>query len=643
MATETLNLEVKSNIESVTKNTDKYVVSLEDVAKAQKEALVEYEKFIAAQKEQKKIAKDTIGNFRLMGVSLNGVKKSMSKVIPTAKAMFSTIKAGIISTGIGILLIAFGVLMTWLTKTKKGAEFLERAFAGVGAAVSVIVDRISKFAGAVGKLFSGDVKGALTDVKGALSGIGDEISREIDLAVELKGKLQLLADSERALNVELAQKREEIEKYKSISKDVNKTEEERLENAEKALKLETEFLNTRIANAEQAVNIQRQQNEMSKKMSEDLDELADKEIALANLKLEGSRKEREGAKTISGIRKEFSDKRTAAHEKRLREIEEEKQAEIDRINAIQAANLKVEEESLTRAVSFEEARQALQDSLDLGNEKDALLKSDKLLEIQLQAESDAISALKISDEEKQKLRELHFKRRTQLLEENLANDAKLIEASELLDVDASKLNLERIQGETDAELKIRMDAAQKLEDFKKDLQMKAFQALGSHLDASMDELEGNYSKEKRLAEANGQDTAAIDEKYEEKRKRLAGQQKAFKVAEALITTYQMASLAYKDGLEAGGPYGLVLGPIAAGVAAVAGLANVRQILAQDVGAGGGGNTPSPSATPPAPQMMSGAFELTGGQEPEPMQAYVVSDDITNNQNKLAIIRRRATI
>ena len=42
-------------------------------------------------------------------------------------------------------------------------------------------------------------------------------------------------------------------------------------------------------------------------------------------------------------------------------------------------------------------------------------------------------------------------------------------------------------------------------------------------------------------------------------------------------------------------------------------------------------------------MMSGAFELTGGQAVEPVQAYVVSDDITNNQNKLAIIRRRATI
>ena len=55
--------------------------------------------------------------------------------------------------------------------------------------------------------------------------------------------------------------------------------------------------------------------------------------------------------------------------------------------------------------------------------------------------------------------------------------------------------------------------------------MKAFNAIGAHLDASMDELEGNYSKEKRLAEANGQDTTAIDEKYEKKREKLAQQQK----------------------------------------------------------------------------------------------------------------------
>ena len=187
-------------------------------------------------------------------------------------------------------------------------------------------------------------------------------------------------------------------------------------------------------------------------------------------------------------------------------------------------------------------------------------------------------------------------------------------------------------------------AAEELEDFKKDLQMKAFQTLGANLDASMNELEGNYSKEKRLAEANGKSTEDIDKKYEAKRQKIAKQQKKFKVAEALITTYQMASLAYKDGLEAGGPAGIVLGPIAAGVATLAGLANVRTILAQDVGGGGGGGgSVSAETQAPAPQMMSGAFDISGGIAPEASRAYVVTDEMSNSQDQLANIRRRATI
>ena len=42
-------------------------------------------------------------------------------------------------------------------------------------------------------------------------------------------------------------------------------------------------------------------------------------------------------------------------------------------------------------------------------------------------------------------------------------------------------------------------------------------------------------------------------------------------------------------------------------------------------------------------MLSGKFELGNVQEPEPVQAYVVTDNLTENQNKLAYIRRRATI
>jgi len=90
--------------------------------------------------------------------------------------------------------------------------------------------------------------------------------------------------------------------------------------------------------------------------------------------------------------------------------------------------------------------------------------------------------------------------------------------------------------------------------------------------------------------------------------------------------------------------------IAAGISIAASVAATAQGLSAlgKGGGGGGGKAPSGGgggAAPqiPAPQMMQGAFTLGGGVEPEPARAYVVSDDITNNQNKLAIIRRRATI
>ncbi len=114
---------------------------------------------------------------------------------------------------------------------------------------------------------------------------------------------------------------------------------------------------------------------------------------------------------------------------------------------------------------------------------------------------------------------------------------------------------------------------------------------------------------------------------------LAGENKALAVAGAIIDTYAGANKAFA----AGGPAGFITG--AAIIAS--GLANVRKIMETDVGSGGGGSAPTAQA--PAPQMLSGAFDLGGVQAPEPVQAFVVTDDMTNSQDKLATIRRRATI
>ena len=115
--------------------------------------------------------------------------------------------------------------------------------------------------------------------------------------------------------------------------------------------------------------------------------------------------------------------------------------------------------------------------------------------------------------------------------------------------------------------------------------------------------------------------------------------KSVAVAMAIMNTKEAITNAL--GMKPYGPWNIAQA-VATGVF---GMAQVRDILATPIPGGGGGSSGSIGAAPapPAPQMMSGAFELTGGVEPDPIQAFVLTDDMTNSQNQLANIRRRATI
>ena len=164
------------------------------------------------------------------------------------------------------------------------------------------------------------------------------------------------------------------------------------------------------------------------------------------------------------------------------------------------------------------------------------------------------------------------------------------------------------------------------------------------LETKAQQVENEYEAELEMAEGNAEAIEDIEEKYDAIRLEEAKKMQEMKIAMALVDTYQSAVAAYASA-SAIPVAGVVLAPIAAGLAVAAGLANVAMIRKQPLGGGGGGggSTAAVGAATPAPQMMSGAFELTGGQETEPIQAYVVSDEITDSQNALAIIRRRATI
>ena len=183
----------------------------------------------------------------------------------------------------------------------------------------------------------------------------------------------------------------------------------------------------------------------------------------------------------------------------------------------------------------------------------------------------------------------------------------------------------------------------------------------SGLELELQELQDAYDLKIKMAEKAGMKTTAITNKFEAAKTKivkdnenaklaaisgfasavnaLAGEQKGIAVATALMNTYLGVTEVMKDPTIPS----TTMKFLAAGTVLAGGLANVQNILKQDVGSGSGGGGGSIAAAPPAPQMMSGAFELTGGQETQPIQAYVVSDEITDSQNALAIIRRRATI
>tara|TARA_R110002020_G_scaffold7716_1_gene32114 strand:+ start:8572 stop:10803 length:2232 start_codon:yes stop_codon:yes gene_type:complete len=644
----------------------------------QREAKDAVKELNESQKEQGATLLDNIGNYKVFGISLNGIKKGFTQIIPTAKMMFKTIKAGMISTGIGALVVAFGALMAWFSKTKVGAEGLSKIFKVVGAVVSILVDRLVSYGKMLYSLLTLDFEGVAENAKAAFGGLGDELSREIALTLALAEATHRLEDAQRDLSVETAKRRAEIEDLKLKAEDLNLTEAERIEALNEASAMEQDLMNKRVANAEEAVRIQQQQMTMSDNLKEDLDELAAREIALANIKRESAKIQR----TL--IRKTNQIQASAAHAERKRQNDW-----IRRQNKITNANNKlrqearlIQEELSQRMLASDEAREKrkvevamlaqkkiIEESKLGQKEKDTILfnleqkyndditniedkwikqRKDKKIkqEIDLtnRIRENDILALTDSIDREQKAEQMELD--NQLYAE-LASVNNLENAEELkqqIRIKYGSLKDELNKKHADEEI-----AQQKrVQEASVEALSKGLGVIKSIMDVQAQDLENNYEKEIELAEANGKSTEDIEEKFAEKREKQAKKMKSMKIAMAIVDTYQSAVSAYAAGLSVGGPAGLILGPVSAGLAVAAGLANVAMIQKQPLGDGGGGGgetggTPSTTSQTPAPEMMSGAFTLSGGQAPDPIQAYVVTDDMTNSQDKLANIRRRATI
>jgi len=502
---------------------------LKSLKQEQKEATQEVKKHKEAQKENNKETEGAIGNFKFMGVSLNGIKKGFSKVIPAAKSMFGTIKAGIISTGIGALVIAVMALIQSFKRSEAGQEKFQKIMAAIGAVTSQVLDlfaslgetiidavtspmkALKALGNGIVKFFSdpiGAAKNIISKTKEAVKDFVDETKKEVDALVEITKARQKAHHIDRELKVERAKANRKINDIRLQAEDREKNNAtERIALLRKAQAIEEGITAKEIKSKQILVDAQKLEMEQGKNTIEDKDKLAQLQAELINLDTKKLRSQRLLQTQIT----------TALNEVRA----QEKQDALDRLKEIE---------------DEKKAREDLYDSQ------------------MAQADAWEKKVERLAKEEKDR--------------DKAVRDAKVGMAQSGLSL------ISAIAGE------------------------------GTEI-----------AKGAAVAQAT---ISGVE-----------GVQNAFTTASKSPITTVMPAYPF----------------IQAGLAGAFSAIQIQKILSGGKAGGGGGGGSSAGAVPqtPAPQMMSGAFDISGGVAPEPLEAYVLTDSMTNSQNQLANIRRRATI
>lgn len=519
------------SLSGIDKQLEHINLSIKDQKLAVKGLTQEQSEAVKEQKEYNKQSKETIADFSVMGVSLNSVKKGFKQIIPTAKAMFGTIKAGIMSTGIGALVLAVVALAQSFKRSEAGQEKFQRIMAGIGAVTNQVLDLFSDLGEAIIDTVTSPMKALESFGDGIVKFVSDPIGATRDLFVEATVAVKKFVD----------ETKKEVDALVEVTKARQKAH-----HIDRQLKVDR-------AKANREINDIRLQAEDREKFN------ATERIALL--------------RKAQAIEEDITAK----------EIQS-KQLMVD-------AQVLEMEQGLNTIEAKDKLAQLQADLINLDTKK---LRSQRLLQTQITTAINEEKAIK-----EQAAKEL------QDIED--AKWDKIEKANDEWNKEQQRLADEEIK-EAKRVAKEKIDIAKSVENAKIDLVKTGF----------------------GVANALAGENVALS-------KGVAMAQTVYQTQQAIMAAMGATSVA--DKLL---PYPIRLAnAIGAGVMGAAALSKIAST--SPTGGGASAGSPVAASSTPAPQMMSGAFELSGGVAPEPTRAYVVTDEMTNSQNQLANIRRRATI
>ncbi len=521
------------------------------------------------------------------GGLISGTKNLTGSLAGATKG-FNLMRVAIIATGIGALVLGIVALGKAFTSSEEGQNKFSKIMTRISVItgnVSDVLARIGKTLMSVGKVIgtvlTGDFKnlgGAIDDLKNNFSEVtekvknfGEETRKELELANKIADERARADKLDRQLLLDRAEATRKFNELREKAADKeNVSIEDRIAALKEAGRIEDEITKKEIEAARIRFETKKLENSLSDSTKEDLDEEAQLQARLIDL--ESSRLKKQ--KTL-----------TAEITTNLREAESERK----RIAAEQLAEEKAADAEVEKARKEKETKEAA-DAKALADLKNNIREAEA-----------------VSEDER---RELEIIKTT----EHYQNLIDLAKANGL-----DTVNLEAALADKIKQIRTKgAEETSKNETYWESLTQQQKSQIASQGFAN-------------LATILGEETAAG---------------KAAAIASTTISTYQSAQDSYKSlaGIPIVGP---ALGAVAAGAAIVAGIKTVKKIVSTPApkiaGATGGSSgasaaAPSPPPVPNPPSINTigsgGVNQLAaaiGETDSQPVQAFVVSNDVTTAQ------------
>ena len=332
---------------------------------------------------------DVVGEQTVLGRTMNDWKQTLDKVkagqsaaaagtegLSKSQRVLNTIlKASPIFLLVGVI----SAIVAYMSRFQEATDKVARVWEGLSAAFNVALDALAGIGKGLVSFLSGDFGKGFDEIGEAVSGMGGKMTAAASAAAALEGRLQSLRDIQIETAAMSARQRVEIEKLKQVADDEAKSTNARVGALQRAAAIQEELNRRSVAQAREAFDILREQNDLKTRTADDRKAEAEKEIELIEAEAEAER-------ASADIRKQIGEIRREAHEKAQQQAAE--RAKLVDDEAKRLAKLRAEYERMKSSIL--ESIRAGEIDAETGLRKIGLEYADKLRELK-EKQGDAIA------------------------------------------------------------------------------------------------------------------------------------------------------------------------------------------------------------------------------------------------------------